>query len=948
MVGGVIGVTAGTAGAAAVTVGSFHVPSPTTITAGTTTNQPVGTLILTVTHTVSKTFFKTQVVTLTIKDTTTPSAGHTTTYDVATTTGTPTITGPGSAVCGAVTTTTITCTLSKTATTAANAVFTWKHVRVNSVTGRGKVLVTAADTTNATIKFVPTTAVAANFTAAAPTSPTHAYLANLTTRPVPPIGESATGRSVGSWAFTLTAGSGTTAANRGVGAGEHLKIRIAPHSGTVTCPGTKAVAFAAKPKVTVTATTTRHTTLAATKIKVSVGALTSTGAGGCTAFFAPNEVTISFTSSVKFTAKHGQIVLIISTVKYGVAPNTTEGTVTVSARFLSKTTSLIHTTTATDATTFHATTFSTAKITSTNAVVSHSYVTVKTPKTIAPLSFDSTIGTISVVESVAGAVPKGFVCLSLHNSTRPRAPGWKNTTTYHTTFTSTFTSTFTWNAASKPVVKVSGGNATASTAALTTATSRYVLSFKVTAASHTKSPSTFTVSGLAVNDNTTTSTAKPLVTGWFSTAATCTNTPLNTRDLTDNVAVAFTTGKKHVQQVYGETAAATAVAEMEHVFTTRGGNCPKAPTSTFTTAFLGRTERPVVLATSKTFPDALASQYLSGRLGTGTLLATPTSLPSVTAGALRAEGISHVYVVGGPLAVDTTVVTQIQTMPVYRCGGNGLAHNFTNQTGFIQVTRISGPTAYDTAQAIAQYLPANHVGFLKMSAAYAGGPKGHGAYNDTTGSASAKPSASGFLRTAVLAAGTEFQDAEAASAVAYRTAIPILLTTPGALSSQAATAIVNLHIQQIIVMGGPLAVTNTVEAKVAAMTVTGRLVSVLRVAGKTYGETAVELAKFEVADSTVTLGPDWEVGTLAVTRGNGFTDGVAGAVLEHGGSFPILLTQNPTTVGTALATFLKLAGAGYETETTGSVEDADTLIILGGPLAVTPTIISQMETDLAH
>ncbi len=424
------------------------------------------------------------------------------------------------------------------------------------------------------------------------------------------------------------------------------------------------------------------------------------------------------------------------------------------------------------------------------------------------------------------------------------------------------------------------------------------------------------------------------------------------------------------------TAAATAVQELEHAFPATGkttcvvegramllgshsvtypgchSSCPRLTETTVPlgptgTSFLARTERPVILATSKTYTDSLASQYLAGTLTTGTLLTSPTSLTPVTRTALRVEGISHVYVMGGPLAIDTTVLNAIETMPVYRCGGNGLARNAVNQTGTIQVTRIGGPTLYATAAMIAETPPVSEVASLKLPAAYAGGPTKHGLYNDTTGIGSANVASGGALTTAILANGQEFQDAMAASALAYSNEIPILLTAPTKLVTQAQTALVALHVRQVIVMGGTLAISNTVVKAVEAMTVTGHPVSVLRVAGKDYTDTAVQLAKLELNDTT-TAGLDWDPSSLLIARGNGFTDGIAGAVVERyitatlTTPAPLLLTENQTTVGTYLTTFLKTAGKGYDTAT----NKISHLVVLGGPLAVTPTIIAQMQADL--
>ena len=989
MVGGVIGVTAGTAGAVTTTavVGSFKSPNgaTTSIPAGTTKNQVIGTLVLTVSRTVKQTAFHTQVITLTVKDTTTHAGSYTAFTSVNSAAHlVPSVVGPGTVTTAcALTTKTvahfatgataylkITCTISKTpgtvkpTGTTATAVFTWHTLRVESITGQGKVNVAAADgtgngtTPHVNYTFTPAAATAATYGVAAPTEPFKVLLNNDTNRPVPPAGLGQVGAPAGSWTLTLTSGALTKThpttptynpnpTARGVLGTGHVQITVEPHTGASTCVGTKTVAFDGVPKVAVTSVT--GTTVAATKITISAAL---SGNNGCTGFFAPNVLTVIFATTVHFTKATAFIKITITTVKYSVAPKTATGTVTVSDRFYKSST------TPTATFTNHTTTTGTIT-TSTNAIVSAAYVHVGTVKTIAPTSYDQAIGTVTVVESAAGSVPKGYVCLTLVGSTRTSTGTGihGHTGTHHATGRTTtvppspsgFYGTMSFNTtAGVPTVKVSVGNGAVGAAAfVTTGLSAQTLEFQVTSASTLAS--TYTVSGLFVNANTHT-TRRPLVTAFYSASSTC---KAASGKPTDHAAVAFTTGKKISQEIYGVTAAATAVQELEHAFPATGSvtSCPRLTETTGPghTSFLARTERPVVLATTAYFSDALASQYLAGTLTTGTLLTAPTSLTPVTRTALRVEGISHVYVMGGPLAIDTTVVNAIETMPVYRCGGNGLARNKLNQTGTIQVTRIGGATLYATAEMIAQTPPVSEVGSLKLPAAYAGGPTKHGLYNDTTGVGSTKVVSGGFLRTAILADGQEFQDAMSASALSYNTEIPTLLTMPTKLVTQAKNGLVALHVRQVIVMGGTLAITNTVVKALEAMTVTGHPLSVLRIGGKDYTDTAVQLAKMELSD-TSTAGLDWDPTALLIARGNGFTDGIAGAVVERyieaattsGTPAPLLLTENQTTVGTYLSTFLKKVGAGYDT--TGNT--ISHLVVLGGPLAVTPTIIAQMQALL--
>lgn len=378
-------------------------------------------------------------------------------------------------------------------------------------------------------------------------------------------------------------------------------------------------------------------------------------------------------------------------------------------------------------------------------------------------------------------------------------------------------------------------------------------------------------------------------------------------------------------RIDGPTADATAAAELEHQFP--AGSCPGA---------IGH--RPVVLATDATYPDALASAYLARSLGTGTLLTPPAALSAAAFSAIEAEGITTVDVVGGPLAIAASVVRRLESTRVTACGGATLPG-----TAHIQVTRIWGATEYTTAQQIAETPPSADVGTASFTGAYAGtNPSGGtGRYNSTPGRGSAAPSASAALPTAIVATGAGFQDAESASTLAYAERFPVLLTTPSALSAQASAALTSLGITQVIVMGGPLAVSNGVVASLEGMGL-----SVLRVAGATYSGTSTQLASFET-DAATGLG--WAgTGSVVVARGDTFSDGLAGAVVAADGPAssspsPLVLTMDPTTAGSALTSFLQTAGSvGL-----GGQKVAH-LTVLGGPLAVTQTTINVMGQALGR
>lgn len=438
------------------------------------------------------------------------------------------------------------------------------------------------------------------------------------------------------------------------------------------------------------------------------------------------------------------------------------------------------------------------------------------------------------------------------------------------------------------------------------------------------------LSGLMVDAPSTSGPVTVKVTTGSSASCAGDTTPVAT-------AKAFVVGQATaVTQIYGPTPDATAAAELEHQFDAEGTDCP------------GRSgARPVVLATDAAYPDALASAYLASFLQTGELLTPTLTLSAATVDAIREEGITDVYVVGGPLAVGTAVVKQLETTLAYNCGG---ASPLTAANPvYVQVTRIYGQTQYDTAQWIAQYPTATAVGSVDMTGAYGTTNRtgGMGRYNDTSGTASSPPLTSQALPTAIVATGRSFQDAESAGVLSYADHLPILLTTPVALSPEVASAVSALQVKQVVVMGGPLAVSNAVVTSLKALGL-----SVLRIAGQTDTDTAVQLADFEMGPSSGHAGLGWaSTGRVAVARGNYYTDGLAGAVVAAGESRtrpaepePLLLTSDPTTLGPYLTAFLRHAGsAGIDSNSADAVSG---LTVFGGPDAVSPTQVRAMRSDL--
>ena len=275
-------------------------------------------------------------------------------------------------------------------------------------------------------------------------------------------------------------------------------------------------------------------------------------------------------------------------------------------------------------------------------------------------------------------------------------------------------------------------------------------------------------------------------------------------------------------------------------------------TSTFTTATT------VVLASGASFADALSGNYLAGELAAPILLTDPNTLSPETAAALGTLKTRSVVVLGGSGAVSDTVVNAIAAMASTNSAG-----------GQITVTRIFGASRYDTDKAVVETPPAAYAGVV------------------------------GGKKTAMLASGLGFPDALAGGALAYGAALPILLTDPSTLSPQAAAAIHDLGIQQVLILGGPAAVSAAVANAVGALGAT-----TLRLAGPTRTGTAAAVANYAgltlgwgAAASPVPAGfpADAAFTHLDIARGDDAGGGVDALALgPHAGKAkaPIMLTAS--------------------------------------------------------
>ncbi|HWE65012.1 MAG TPA: cell wall-binding repeat-containing protein [Acidimicrobiales bacterium] len=369
-----------------------------------------------------------------------------------------------------------------------------------------------------------------------------------------------------------------------------------------------------------------------------------------------------------------------------------------------------------------------------------------------------------------------------------------------------------------------------------------------------------------------------------------------------------------------------------------------------------------VIATDTDPYDALSATYLAGQLSTGILLTPTAAISSETLNAIRIAGVETVYVMGGADAVSGAAISQLESTPSYFPGGTTQRHDaFTNDSRLLTVQQIFGSTADGTASQAAQFVGDFPIGNPAFQAGYGG------QYNDTAGSSGSSVSSAPDLgvQTAIVATDTGFQDAASASVMAYHNNLPLVLTPPAALSSDAAAALQNDGIQQAIVMGGQDAISDAVVTQLEGMGI-----SVLRIAGSDYTDTSAKAAEFEINNTNAAgqfdglgysttnalgapVGLNLAVQSLSFARGDFYTDSLVSAQINSLLESPELLSVDPNTLGTPVTTFLATEGvpatAFGQTHAIGpgfSVNQFHVVggqAIFGGPVAFT----SALETAIA-
>jgi SpoIID/LytB domain protein len=236
---------------------------------------------------------------------------------------------------------------------------------------------------------------------------------------------------------------------------------------------------------------------------------------------------------------------------------------------------------------------------------------------------------------------------------------------------------------------------------------------------------------------------------------------------------------------------------------------------------------PVVYVVSgQDYPDALAAAAAAGHQDAPVLLTRSSSLPAATAQALTRLAPKRIVVVGGPAAVSAAVLAELAG---YTTG---------------PVERVSGANRYATAAAVAAAYPAG-------------------------------------LPRVYLASGEGFADSLSGAALAGHEGAPLLLTRSGRLDTAARRVLEELAPGEVVLLGGPVALSPEVEAQVGAL---ASVTTVRRVAGPDRYATAAAVAGLFPAGARA----------VYLASGQDYPDALVGAAVAGSRGVPVLLTSNAT------------------------------------------------------
>lgn len=238
----------------------------------------------------------------------------------------------------------------------------------------------------------------------------------------------------------------------------------------------------------------------------------------------------------------------------------------------------------------------------------------------------------------------------------------------------------------------------------------------------------------------------------------------------------------------------------------------------------------IILASGRTFPDAV----------TGGVLTSKLNAPMLLVGSNKDNEKIYDYIKNN-LASDGTV---------YILGGTGAVsqdvEDYVSKTLKVSTVRISGTDRFETNEKIIE----------KLNPA-AGTP-------------------------VILAKASDFPDALSASGIASIKGYPIILVQGKDLSDSAKKVLTNIKPGTVYVIGGTGAVDDNIitEVKKAVTTLTDK--DITRIAGQNRYETSMNVVKYF----------NLNIGNLMLTSGSDFPDALSGTALAAKEYAPILITSN--------------------------------------------------------
>lgn len=197
----------------------------------------------------------------------------------------------------------------------------------------------------------------------------------------------------------------------------------------------------------------------------------------------------------------------------------------------------------------------------------------------------------------------------------------------------------------------------------------------------------------------------------------------------------------------------------------------------------------------------------------------------------------------------------------------------------------------------------------------------------TAVSASRSAFDTGTVDSVIVASGANWPDALGASALAGTINGPVLLTRPDALPGDVSREIARVGAHEVIVVGGPSAVSADVFKALDALP---GVTKTVRLAGTDRYETSALIAKETVRRlKLATGGYD---GTVFITTGTNFPDALAASPLATKSGWPIILTKSDT--------------LSREASSAIGTIGAKSAIILGSTTPVSASIEASLTEDL--